>query len=73
MQSFFAVCVEIVFFHIVKGISINCFVEILRFMLSRFLCGRREHSELCDRLTIKKIKAENQNITKVPMLPLYIV
>ena len=56
-----------------KGTSINCFIEILRFMLSRFLCGGREHSELCDQLTIKKIRAENQKIIKVPMLGLYIV
>ena len=51
-----------------KGTSINYFIEILRFMLSRFLCERREHSELRDRQTIKNIQAENQNIIKVPIV-----
>ena len=48
-------------------------MEILRFIHSRFLRGRREHSGLCDQLTNKNIQVENQNIIKVPMGLLYIV
>ena len=56
-----------------KGTSINYFIEILRFMHSRFLYGQRKHSGLCDQLAIKNIQAENQNVIKVLIGLLYIV
>ena len=38
---------------------------ILDFLLNRLLCGRREHSKLCDRLTMSKIPIKNQKRIKV--------